>query len=478
MFRRKPDPAPVYAKDMWHEQHVQWPLERTLLASVPGFEEFKRRPLTEIAPDYRKPDSAGCKVWLPPWVHVSSATKALIVSIVSTRLGIDDPVATWVLAGPQPSVTVRPRAAIPEVVRWPSLSATVQAAPETTLVAGVGLGGQLVTVDLALDSPHLGVSGDSGSGKSVLLQALLAQALHKGAVVVMLDMKRHSHRWCQGLPNVLYCKDVAHIHDTMVLVGKEVQRRNEVADDPDADVGPRVLTVLEEANATADLLAQYWAELRAPGDPKRSPALTALAFTLFTGRAVRANVVVAAQQLRADAVAGGAARENLGVRLLGGATEATWRMLAPEVRPVPPKPRVKGRWRLVTGGELTEFQSLWATDEEARAWAAGGRGELPTSLVVPGPSHIEYGPDREKPVGRVLTRRLVGLRDGVAELPGDPMTLHALRKAAQRDLRFPMPVDEEQGKHLYDPADLARWKAGRDAARAIPAAGEQRERTG
>jgi hypothetical protein len=102
-----------------------------------------------------------------------------------------------------------------------------------------------------------------------------------------------------------------------------------------------------------DLLAQYWAELRAPGDPKRSPALTALAFTLFTGRAVRANVVVAAQQLRADAVAGGAARENLGVRLLGRATEATWRMLAPEVKPTPPKPKVKGRWRLVTGGELT-----------------------------------------------------------------------------------------------------------------------------
>jgi hypothetical protein len=277
---------------------------------------------------------------------------------------------------------------------------------------------------------------------------------------------------------VVYCKDVAHIHDTMVLVGREVQRRNVAADDVRAHVGPRLFVILEEANATFDLLNQYWSELRQSGDPKRSPAATALAYILYTGRAVATNVVVAAQQLRADAVAGGSARENLGVRLLGGATESTWRMLAPEIKPVPPKPKVKGRWRLVTGGELTEFQSLWATDQEARAWAAQGRGVLPAGLNVLGPSTIDIGPDREKQLGRVLARRLVGLRDAVGELPGDPITLHALRKAAQRDLRFPVPVDEHRGRHMYDPDELARWKRGRDAARSIPVAGEQRERTG
>jgi hypothetical protein len=103
---------------------------------------------------------------------------------------------------------------------------------------------------------------------------------------------------------------------------------------------------------------------------------------------------------------------------------------------------------------------------------------LPASLNVLGPSTIEYGPDRKKQLGRVLARRLVGLRDAVDELPGDPITLHALRKAAQRDLRFPVAVDEHRGRHLYDPDELARWKAGRDAARAIPGPGERRERTG
>jgi hypothetical protein len=24
----------------WHEEHVRWPLEGTLIASVPGFEDF------------------------------------------------------------------------------------------------------------------------------------------------------------------------------------------------------------------------------------------------------------------------------------------------------------------------------------------------------------------------------------------------------------------------------------------------------
>lgn len=472
MFRRKPDPQPVYAKDLWHEQHVRWPLERTLIATVPGFQDFQRSPLAEIADDYRKPGSDGCKVWLPPWLHLSGNTKKLIVSIVASRLGIEDPQAAWTLHGPQPSVTVRPRSAIPTVVKWTTQLDAIRNAGETELVAGVGLGGQLVTVDLALDSPHLGVSGDSGSGKSVLLQALLAQALGKGAIAVVLDLKRHSHRWCQGLHNVIYAKDVGHIHDMMILVGREVQRRNVLADDPDADVGPRLFVILEEANATFDLLAQYWAELRQPGDPKRSPAATALAFTLFTGRAVRANVVVAAQQLRADAVAGGAARENLGVRLLGGATEATWKMLAPEVKPVPPKPKAKGRWRLVCGGELTEFQSLWAGDKEARVWAAQGRGQLPAGWNVLGPSRLVLGADDGKPLGPVLGRRLVGLRDALAELPGDPIALDALRKAVQRDVRAPQPVDRQRGQHLYDLDELTRWKVARDAARAIQMVGD------
>jgi hypothetical protein len=306
----------------------------------------------------------------------------------------------------------------------------------------------------------------------VLVQALLAQALGRGAIGVVLDIKRHSHRWCQDLHNVVYCKDVAHIHDTMVLVGREVQRRNVAADDVRAHVGPRLFVILEEANATFDLLNQYWSELRQSGDPKRSPAATALAYILYTGRAVATNVIVAAQQLRADAVAGGSARENLGVRLLGGATESTWRMLAPEIKPVPPKPKVKGRWRLVTGGELTEFQSLWAGDKEARAYAARGRGQLPAGWLVPGLSRVGIGADREKQLGPVLGRRLIGLRDAATELPGDPITLTGLRKAIQRDVRAPVPVDRRRGEHLYDFDELAAWKRGRDAYRALQSAGE------
>jgi hypothetical protein len=45
------------------------------------------------------------------------------------------------------------------------------------------------------------------------------------------------------------------------------------------------------------------------------------------------------------------------------------------------------------------------------------------------------------------------------------MTLSALRKAAQRDERLPEPVDLHRGQHVYDADELARWKAGRDAAR-------------
>lgn len=96
---------------------MRWPLERTLIATVPEFEDVTRSPLAEIADDYRKPGSDGCKLWLAPWLHLSGATKRLIVSTVASRLGIEDPQARWTLHGPQPSVIVRPRAAIPAVIK-------------------------------------------------------------------------------------------------------------------------------------------------------------------------------------------------------------------------------------------------------------------------------------------------------------------------------------------------------------------------
>lgn len=101
--------------------------------------------------------------------------------------------------------------------------------------------------------------------------------LHHGSRVFVLDTKRISHLWARGLPRVTCCADVADIHDQLIALGIEGRRRTRVADelgigaDPKA-IGPRLLILLEEVNATMKQLARYWERIREAGDPKVSPA--------------------------------------------------------------------------------------------------------------------------------------------------------------------------------------------------------------
>ena len=87
---------------------------------------------------------------------------------------------------------------------------------------GAGDYGQVVSTSINTESPHTGLSQPSGAGKSVDARSSLAQMLFHGAVGVVLDYKRFSHRWAQGLPNVAYCKTPAQIHRMLMwLAGDE-----------------------------------------------------------------------------------------------------------------------------------------------------------------------------------------------------------------------------------------------------------------
>src|SRR4029450_1580452 len=82
------------------------------------------------------------------------------------------------------------------------------------------------------------------------------QRLAQGDLVVILDRKMHSHMWARGLsPNVWYADDTPSIGAALVNLGRELARRNQVVlahggDEADAAVGPRIIVVFEETNAT------------------------------------------------------------------------------------------------------------------------------------------------------------------------------------------------------------------------------------
>jgi hypothetical protein len=450
--RERQLPQPV-TRDQHLGRQALWPVERTLRA-MSIFDEFTPPWLCE-------PAGRGVKVYLPPWRYLSGGERAMIVGAVSSRAGIENPTATWRTSGASPCVVITERPRVPDAVAWSRVTDMMRDASPSRPLVGLSANGRPVFADLEADSPHIAVSAGSGAGKSVLVRCLAAQTLYHGGGLVVLDFKRSSHRWCQGLPGVLYARDVADIHAALVAVGDEANRRN-VASDTNPDVGPPLLVVAEEMNATIMKLTWYWEQARAKGDPKTSPAISALRDVLFMGRAVRVNAVAIAQQLSARSIGGGEARENFATRLLARATDNAWAMLAPQIRPLPPRSRTPGRWHLVVGDDCTEVQVPFGTDAEARLFAMSSpRCLMSQPVEISGPPVVEqlsHVPADATPVG---------LREAIPMLPGPPMSLAALRKASQRGGGFPAPVGRVNGTDVWELAALCGWRRERLAAQVV-----------
>ncbi|MFC7796204.1 helicase HerA domain-containing protein [Streptomyces cinereoruber] len=153
--------------------------------------------------------------------------------------------------------------------------------PESAPLIGFGAGGTKVSVDLDADSPHVLISAGTGGGKSTILRALCCQFIHNGAHAYVLDFKRISHTWARGVPGVTYCRDIAEIHGALIRLAQEGRDRIRLAEQLADDVlarepwriGPRLVILLEEINATVAQLKRYWARIRESGGPKESPAV-------------------------------------------------------------------------------------------------------------------------------------------------------------------------------------------------------------
>jgi hypothetical protein len=322
-------------------------------------------------------DRSKATVHLPPGPLPDERERAAIAAAAAAKLGLEAPDTSWRLTGPRPQLALTAAKPPPANVPLGALRTQLEQASQDTIVLGLGKGGTPVTVSLAGDSPHLGLSMASGGGKSIAARLIGAQLLHRGGLVIVLDPKRISHAWARGLPNVAYAADAATIHATLLLLAREVARRNEVAEaaadvegEVHADVGPRVLIIAEELNTMQQRLKAYWRDIRSSSDPSRSPAAEALDEVLFTGRQVRCNVLMVGQRLSAAASGTGDARENLAARVLGRYTTSTWKMLCPE-HPPPPSSRTPGRVQVVTH-TVRECQIGFLSGAEARDYATSG----------------------------------------------------------------------------------------------------------
>jgi hypothetical protein len=253
----------------------------------------------------------------------------------------------------------------PEVLSYEDARSLVWSAPESAPLLGINSEGEPVSVDLDSDSPHILISAATGGGKSVIARAIATQALVNGATVVILDAKRHSHRWAKNLPGVHYASTFPEIGNALVSVGMELHRRNEVVEEwpgeiETAPVGPRIVVIFEEMNATMDALKSLTKKI-----PEGSyDAEEAFRDIMFMGRAAKTHVIGIAQFASAHSVGGSAVRENFSTRILVRYTKQAWTMLAWDCGLPQAAPKEKGRGMVCRGGTARQTQFVYFTEEE------------------------------------------------------------------------------------------------------------------
>ena len=461
-----------------HYRHVIRPLHKALCASPYLLVTQATHPDTylTVPVDYATNEDASVVMRLPEGFAGDGSVKGELVRIIKDKLGMGDTVVKWRIAGSDPCVTLNLAPRPPKRITWNEALARIEAAPESAPLIGFGTRNAPVSVDVDTESPHILVSAGSGAGKSVITRVIVSQFMHNGAHTIFLDVKRHSHRWARGLPNVTYCRSIEEIHDALIWAAAEGERRNILVDDFGDDATkklPRLVIVAEEMNATINRLQKYWAEVRTKDDPKSSPAVTALGDILFMGRAVRETVVAIAQLMTARTLGGPEARENFPVRILARYSRNAWNMLVPEIQPMPKSSRHPGRVQVCIAGVATETQVIFPSEDETRAWASSGVSmDAAGGTVLPSQSTIYQGNEGSSVVGQRPALTLVPELAPPPELAGVSLsqavndgvlkvTLTVARKASNRDAEFPRPIGKDGSANLYDPADLMAWERNR-----------------
>jgi hypothetical protein len=440
--------------------------------------------------NYLQPGGGKVEILLPTGFSGGmEAKRRVIEKTVAAKLGMLNPVFDWQVSGRHPRLLVSMPPVPPKVALFKDYRELLERCSEEYRpvlgVAAVARGekfGELLSAEMVEASPHMALSAGSGAGKSMLLRSIIMQVLNWGWSVIILDWKAESHEWAKGLPGVKYVTRIEDIHDICERIGEEVDIRKELSKEERAR-RPKILVIAEEWNMTSALLTRYWDNLRTTAEPderrsmpRRSPALTGRESLVFAGRAFGMFDLLAAQRMSNRVFNGNTdARENYMIRLMARYTPQTFKMLIPEVKPVP-KPKELGRWLVWAQDEITFIQALLITDEEAREYALGGE---PNALSPFSEGALDATTQRRN-VGTVQGEQVASdatpppriarsLRELADSLESLGITYNMLRNAARSDARgdekFPAAAGGDQFTgYLYYVDEVKEWVRVRRAA--------------
>ncbi len=405
-----------------------------------------------IPRDFRDREAADIRVHVPMDWPATKEDMTAVVRALEQRLSADTLTATWTLTGRHPYGVFTLPAKPPTSVAMADMMASADKVATDKIVMGAGTRGQVTLFDLAAESPHLLINAQSGAGKSELLAWVVGQFMRRGYGVMVLDAKFVSHMWLRRVPGVLYAAESEELHDALIwLDGELIRRARFVSSGGDPDKLVPLVVVLEEMNGATNRLRSCW---RDQGGKGMSPALTALGNLANMGREMRVHILMAGQSLTAKSTGGPEGRESFGARALGKATHNAWRMLAPQIRPIPKRDGTPGRWHLVAGDTLKEFQAPFCDIKKQVGrlieWATGGAPmpDVPAMVLGGGGGASMHSPSSGSPTPGIRLREWV-------EQHHPELELATVLRWRERRSDFPEPVAlGERGVKLYDQEDL------------------------
>ncbi|MFD8147367.1 hypothetical protein [Streptomyces sp. NPDC059708] len=289
------------------------------------------RPLLKIpeekAGDRRKwlrlPDSldAGNRVVLrlpAEWPGGEAGTKALDAIVTSRLPGDWDarwsrdesvPWVQWTRRAPE-----APRPELPKMVEWYDTGD-----PYKIYVGETPEGAAFVHTHTA--TPHVGSSGETGSGKSTIAYMFLVAARLHGWLVTVIDPKRNSLREADGEAGVRIhvdvvecCMALAEYFTSMMAAEKWNSKKYEGRGGLDAPV-PRLL-IVEEWPSFKEFVAAWWKFImKERGFP---PVLVWIQLVLMQGRSSNHRVFFGTHQFSLEVFGSTLVRDQVGTKMVAG----------------------------------------------------------------------------------------------------------------------------------------------------------------
>ncbi|MCX4809004.1 type IV secretory system conjugative DNA transfer family protein [Streptomyces sp. NBC_01214] len=177
-------------------------------------------------------------------------------------------------------------------------------------------------------TPHVGVAGETGTGKSTTAAGTLVEARMAGWLVTIIDPKQNSQPAAQGKSGVRYAtavddcvQEMAEFFTSMMAAEKYNSRAMQGKTHANPPI-PRLL-MIDELPSFREFIAAWWKYIKQQrGFP---PVLVWLALILMQGRSSNHRVFLGTHQFAMDLFGSTMARDQVGTKMVVGETsDPSW----------------------------------------------------------------------------------------------------------------------------------------------------------